>query len=646
MNVTNRLGAAVAGVQGARRTIPPPSKTLARVATCALLVLLVFVAAGTAGLALYGSTHVGRIYQGVRVAGLDLSGLTPVAARAELEAYFAGYAAAPLTLVAGDQTFQITPTEAGARLDGAATIDAALAWGRNGSFWSRSQAWMRGMLHGVSIPPAIVLDPTATRGTIAALAPDVVRPPVDATLNLSGGNAEIVPDVTGVRLDYAATASALMARIAAFGSDPVTLVTEPDPPAVTAASLAPNLPEAQAAVDAPLVLAAGDAVWHVPAADLRPLIGVDPATAGVRIDRRPLTALVESLATEVNRDAVDASIGVDSDGRLTVVPSATARKVDVEASVAAIADGLVAGKDEISLVVQETPPQISDEMAAAAVKRGEDLMDPGITLTWSGGEGFLDRADLLQALTIRTRPGSDDPFVFGLDPDYVWNSLSRYSNQFDIPVQDARWRIINGKIELSEGDLVMTFNKTIDLLRQVGEMLQSVNPEHPLRGRLRQAESLLKRDIVEHSLVLGFAPIELPEIARAELDAAVAIDAIAQLGVDPIGAAGRTEMCGHLDFNFSGVDAGSPHAQHVALQAIQPGSTPLVDAGRGIAHQQVHVSGRAEVVFYRPQPEVASDSPAEAARPTSSNAPPSAGVGRGLGWRGVERRARGPQTRR
>ena len=79
---------------------------------------------------------------------------------------------------------------------------------------------------------------------------------------------------------------------------------------------------------------------------------------------------------------------------------------------------------------------------------------------------------------------------------------------------------ISGKIELSEGDLVMTFNKTIDLLRQVGEMLQNVNLEHPLRGRLRQAEGMLKRDIVEHSLVFGFAPIELPEIARAELEAA------------------------------------------------------------------------------------------------------------------------------
>jgi ATP-dependent RNA helicase HelY len=81
---------------------------------------------------------------------------------------------------------------------------------------------------------------------------------------------------------------------------------------------------------------------------------------------------------------------------------------------------------------------------------------------------------------------------------------------------------ISAQIELSEGDLVMTFNKTIDLMRQIWEMLISVKPEHPLRTRLQQAESLLRRDIVEHSLALGFAPIELPEIARGELEAAKA----------------------------------------------------------------------------------------------------------------------------
>src|SRR4051794_16214336 len=81
---------------------------------------------------------------------------------------------------------------------------------------------------------------------------------------------------------------------------------------------------------------------------------------------------------------------------------------------------------------------------------------------------------------------------------------------------------ISAQIELSEGDLVMTFNKTIDLMRQIWEMLVNVKPEHPLRIKLQQAESLLRRDIVEHSLALGFAPIELPEIARGELEAAKA----------------------------------------------------------------------------------------------------------------------------
>lgn len=65
-------------------------------------------------------------------------------------------------------------------------------------------------------------------------------------------------------------------------------------------------------------------------------------------------------------------------------------------------------------------------------------------------------------------------------------------------------------IELSEGDLVLTFNKTIDLMRQVREMLLDVLPEHPLRLALTMAESLLRRGIVEQSLTLGFAPIEAP----------------------------------------------------------------------------------------------------------------------------------------
>jgi ATP-dependent RNA helicase HelY len=66
-------------------------------------------------------------------------------------------------------------------------------------------------------------------------------------------------------------------------------------------------------------------------------------------------------------------------------------------------------------------------------------------------------------------------------------------------------------IELSEGDLVLTFNKTIDLMRQIRDMLTDVMPEHVLRHSLQQAERLLRRGIVEQSLTLGFTPIIAPE---------------------------------------------------------------------------------------------------------------------------------------
>jgi ATP-dependent RNA helicase HelY len=71
---------------------------------------------------------------------------------------------------------------------------------------------------------------------------------------------------------------------------------------------------------------------------------------------------------------------------------------------------------------------------------------------------------------------------------------------------------IGAAIELSEGDLVMTFNKTIDLMRQVREMLADTQPDLPLRRTLADAERMLRRDIVEQSLMIGFAPVTLPDV--------------------------------------------------------------------------------------------------------------------------------------
>jgi len=85
----------------------------------------------------------------------------------------------------------------------------------------------------------------------------------------------------------------------------------------------------------------------------------------------------------------------------------------------------------------------------------------------------------------------------------------------------ATMAAITEQIDLSEGDLVLTFNKTIDLMRQVREMLTNVAPDRPLRETLSAAERFVKRDIVEQSLALGFMPIETEETAASEADETV-----------------------------------------------------------------------------------------------------------------------------
>jgi superfamily II RNA helicase len=65
---------------------------------------------------------------------------------------------------------------------------------------------------------------------------------------------------------------------------------------------------------------------------------------------------------------------------------------------------------------------------------------------------------------------------------------------------------ITEQIELSEGDLVFTFNKSLDLMRQVREMLETLYPYHPLCWSIATAEALARRDIIEQPLMIGLLP--------------------------------------------------------------------------------------------------------------------------------------------
>ncbi|HEU5430143.1 MAG TPA: peptidoglycan binding domain-containing protein, partial [Thermomicrobiales bacterium] len=331
-----------------------------------------------------------------------------------------------------------------------ASVAAAMAYGRAGSLWDESRAWARGLVRGVDLPASVSVAPAQAETAFRHLAPAIVRAPTDARVDMTAaGQPQLVPDAPGVAIDLQATLAGLLAQAARLDAMPAPIVTMSPPASVSAASLSPRLGDARAAVDAALVVTGGALSWQVGQADLKRIVAVDPATAGVQVDRRALQSLVTGIAQQIDRAPANFGVAVDSNGKLAVVDGGDLVKVDVAASVDALQAALLAGKHDAALTMQRRPPGITEAMAGAAVKQGETLLNTPIAVAWPGGSTKLDRGDLLKALTIQTQPGRQDPFVFGLDRKLVGDRLDAIAQSYDIPVQDAQFRIIDGQFAVA-----------------------------------------------------------------------------------------------------------------------------------------------------------------------------------------------------
>lgn len=448
---------ATAQIEGAARRLRmftsgpnrPRLKTIARWLNGLFLGLLLLLVAGVGGLAIYAASHADHVFAGVSVAGIPLGGLTEAEAAAELEARFEAYAATPITLSLNEQSFTITPAELGAELDAHATAAQAFAFGRDGSIWERSRQWARAMLSGTEIAPVITVDGAALARTLDPIAASVTREPVDAWINMSDASEPLlVADLPGVSFDYAANQAAILDNVVNLSSEPITLASRVEPAAVPSEALIPSLEQARASVAEPLTISAPEGTWHIPTSDLRYVVSVNSTTGEVLVNRDSIRALVEGLAPSINRDAVNASLTVDDNGLLAVVPSVEEAVVDVDGSVAAIEAAVIAGERDVALLVDRAAPAITDDLAAAAAERGEALINAGMHLTWKGGEADFGRFEMLRALTINSRPGEEEPFVFGLDPTIVADLLVPIAEEFDVEAADARFRLIKDEIRL------------------------------------------------------------------------------------------------------------------------------------------------------------------------------------------------------
>ena len=293
---------------------------------------------------------VGRIFPGVAVSHVPLSGLTRREAGLALQARGLSAPTQPVLASRGDRHWVLDGQVAATAQEREALVEAAYRQGRDGTLPQNVRTRWRLLWQGVNLMPDAVFAAPAVDRFVQRVAADMATPPRAA---VAIGAAQL-PARPGTRVDTEALVRAI-GRALADGTPravAVELAAYPPAPPVPAA--------ATAALPAPLLVA------HAQAA---PQFALDPAFLATAIaQREPLQVDTDALARRVRAWAPlfaspprDVAVRFDETrGALTVAePSRVGVALDVEGTVQAIVAALEAGRPAAELQLRLTPPALT-----------------------------------------------------------------------------------------------------------------------------------------------------------------------------------------------------------------------------------------------------------------------------------------------
>jgi vancomycin resistance protein YoaR len=392
-----------AGFTPAAHSQPQPadSLSLAHFAIAIACIGVIFASLAAAGAAFYEMAYRGRIFPGVRMWGVDLSGLRPEEAALALAGTFS-YDRSPAFLLwdGADQSRQrtLTPADLGVSFDLAATVTQAYQVGRSRNVlrdWAEQfQAWHSGW----ELAPVVVQDQARTLDYLNALAQETYRPVVEASLRAEGTNIIAAPGQVGRQLDVAALLDTLNSHIAALDKAAVPLPIVETAPLVMDASA--QAAAAQALLSQPFALTIANPYegdpgpWTLDQATLGSMLRITRVeeAGGARfdmaLDPAALRAYLEPLAPDLQRKAANARfIFNDETRQLEVIqPAREARELDIDATIAAINAAVTQDQHSVALVFRTQPPEVTEQATAEQLGIRELVSEQFTSFKGSGPE--------------------------------------------------------------------------------------------------------------------------------------------------------------------------------------------------------------------------------------------------------------------
>lgn len=334
----------------------------------AVLALLVLVA----GSAVFARAYTLRdaVLPGVRVAGVDVGGMSRADARAAIERGIQARLAKPVEVAVGGKSFTVAPALLW-RLDAAASEQRAFDAGR-ATIQARLGALVAPFAFGQESDPVLQIVP-GQRKKIEKTLHKLTARPSDAALRMEGTEAVVVPGRNGTAVDAAAFLAGLQ-EVALAGTGRMTATVESVSPAITTRDAEQAAVEARTVVAAPVTVRfRREVVGELSPKQLASLIRFQPAESryDVSLERKGLAAIVAPLVAEGTRKPVDADFKVVGE-KVKVVPAVPGTALaPAEAADTILAAALEPGRRIAKVRLAEVPAEFTTKEARALGIRRE-----------------------------------------------------------------------------------------------------------------------------------------------------------------------------------------------------------------------------------------------------------------------------------
>ncbi len=320
--------------------------------------------------------YAGRIYPGVSVAGVNLSGLEAEEAGALLAQRLVYPQQGRIVLQEGEQVWIARPVELGLYLDPQTSALTAYHAGRQGGLIRRAQEQFRAWYAGIDLPPYLVYDERVAQSYLNDIASQVERPTIEASISVTGTQVTVTPGQVGRFIDHLATLAPLEEHLRSLTDGLFPVVVMEAAPAILDASEQAKI--AQRILSAPLNVRfpnagqAETAAWTFDQESLAQMLTIErlESAEGARyqvgLDAEPLGSFLSGIAGDLARQPANARfIFNDETRQLEVIqPAAIGRALNEDATIQAVNEALVQGKHDVELVFDYTDPPVGDSATA------------------------------------------------------------------------------------------------------------------------------------------------------------------------------------------------------------------------------------------------------------------------------------------